>query len=200
MKLYYSPGACSLSPHIVLREAGLPFTLVKTDIRKKKTEAGEDFLKINPKGQVPTLQLDNGEILTEGVAIVQYIASLVPEKNLIPHGPGLAKYHQLEWLNFITSELHKGYSPLFSPEWTDAEKEKFRGKISAKFSVLEAPLSKNTFLMGEAFTCADAYLFTVLGWSQYVKLTMPKFLNDYLERVRARPSVQEALKAEGLLK
>ena len=200
MKLYYSTGTCSLSPHIVALELGLPLEPVKTDIRGKKTEKGEDFFKINPKGQVPTLQLDNGEILTEGVAIVQYLASLKPEKKMIPDG--FAKFHQLEWLNFVTAELHKGYSGFFNPEATDADNDKLRSNLAKKFAYLEAPLTKGTYLMGETFTCADAYLFTVLGWSAYpmVKVELPKFLQDYQARVATRPAVQAAMKAEGLTK
>lgn len=200
MKLYYSPGTCSLSPHIVALELGLPITPMKTDIRKKVLENGESFLKINPKGQVPTLQLDNGEILTEGVAIVQYLASLKPEKKMIPEG--FARFHQLEWLNFIASEVHKSYSGFFDPSATDADKEKLRAKLATKFAHLEAPLTKGPFLMGETFTAADAYLFTVVGWSAIpvVNVTVPKFLQDYTARIAARPAVQTAMKAEGLLK
>lgn len=198
MKLYYSAGACSLSPHIVALELGLPLEAVKTDIRGKKTEKGDDFLKISPKGQVPTLQLDNGEILTEGVAIVQYLASLKPEKKMIPEG--FEKFRQLEWLNYISTELHKGYSGFFNPNSTDADKENLRANLARKFAHLEATLTKNTYLMGETFTCADAYLFTVLGWSGYAKVELPKFLQDYHARVATRPAVQAAMKAEGLTK
>lgn len=197
MKLYYSPGACSLSPHIVALELGLPLDIVKADVRKKVLENGESFLKVNPKGQVPTLQLDNGEILTEGVAIVQYMASLKPEKKMIPEG--FAKFRQLEWLNFVSTELHKGYSPLFR-ESSEEVKDMARANLTAKFNHLEAPLANNNFLMGDTFTCADAYLFTVLSWSGHVKVELPKFLQEYLGRVSARPAVQAALKAEGLTK
>lgn len=197
MKLYYSPGACSLSPHIVAFELGLPVQTIKTDVRAKKLENGEDFFKVNPKGQVPTLQLDNGEILTEGVAIVQYMASLAPEKKIIPEG--FAKFRQLEWLNFISTELHKGFSPLFgdaSPE----VKEKAIGNLTKKIQLLEPTLTKGQYLMGDTFTAADAYAFTVLSWGAHVKIPMPKFAQDYLGRVAARPAVQAALKAEGLAK
>ncbi len=197
MKLYYSPGACSLSPHIVALELGLPVTTVKADVRKKVLENGESFLTINPKGQVPTLQLGNGEVLTEGVAIVQYLASLKPEKKMIPEG--FAKFHQLEWLNFISSELHKGYSPLFRDN-TEEVKTAARANLTSKFNYLETALTKNTFLMGDTFTCADAYLFTVLSWSPMVKVEVPKFISEYLGRVSARPAVQAAMKAEGLTK
>ncbi len=197
MRLYYSPGACSLSPHIVALELGLPVEIFKTDVRTKKTEKGDDFFKINPKGQVPTFQLDNGEVLTEGVAIVQYMASLAPEKKLIPDG--FDKFRQLEWLNFISTELHKGYSPLFgdaSPE----VKEKAIANLTKKFQYLEPALTKGPFLMGAAFTAADAYAFTVLSWSKHVNVPVPKFIEEYLLRVAARPAVQAALKAEGLTK
>jgi glutathione S-transferase len=200
MKLFYSPGACSLSPHIVFKEAGVPVTLVKTDVRNKTTEAGENFLAITPKGQVPCLQLDNGEVLTEGVAIVQYIASLAPQKELIPTGAGTAKFHQLEWLNFISTELHKGFSPLFSPDTTDEMKAKVKENLARKFNHLEAPLTRSTYLMGETFTAADAYLFTVCSWGKHVNVTLPKFVTAYLERVAARPAVKAALEAEGLTK
>lgn len=200
MKLYYSPGACSLSPHIVALELGLPVTAVKADIRKKVLENGESFININPKGQVPTLQLEDGKILTEGVAIVQYLASLAPEKKMMPEG--FARFQQLELLNFVTSELHKTYSVFFDPTATEADKEKTSAKLATKFAYLEPALTQGTYLMGDVFTLADAYLFTVLGWSglPMVKVTLPKFLQDYMGRVSARPAVQAALKAEGLLK
>lgn len=198
MKLYYSAGACSLSPHIVALELGLPLETIKTDVRAKKTEKGDDFFKITPKGQVPALQLDNGEVLTEGVAIVQYLASLKPEMKMIPEG--FAKFRQLEWLNYISAELHKGYSGFFNPSATDADKDNLRANLAKKFVHLEAPLTKGTYLMGDTFTCADAYLFTVLGWSGHVKVELPKHLQDYLARVSARPAVQAAMKAEGLIK
>lgn len=199
MKLYYSPGACSLSPHIVLKELELPFTLVKVDTKKKQTENGEDFLKINPKGQVPVLELDSGEFLTEGVAIVQYLANLVPEKGLVPIGNSMEKYRLLEWLNFLTSEIHKGFSPLFAPELSEDAKQYFREKLKTKFQGLEKTLGKNNFLMGESFTVADAYLFTVANWAQYTKVEVPQFLMDYSKRVAQRSSVQAAMRDEGLV-
>lgn len=200
MKLYYSTGACSLSPHIVLKELGLPYKLVKVDMKKKETEDGQDFLKITKKGQVPALQLDSGEVLTEGVAIVQYLQSLVPEKEIIPQGPGLLKYRQLEWLNFITSELHKSWSPLFRPDSSEEEKKKTKANLASKFHHLEEPLTKGPYLMGENFTAADAYLFTVLSWSKFSQVELPAFLTEYLARVASRPAVQAALKDEGLIK
>lgn len=198
MKLYYSPGACSLSPHIVALELGLPIETIKTDIRKKQTEKGDDFFKINPKGQVPTLQLEDGEILTEGVAIVQYFASLAPEKKMMPEG--FSRFHQLEWLNFVTSEIHKTFSGFFAPDATEADKEKLRARLATKWPHLEAPLTKGKFLMGDQFTPADAYLYTVLRWTTFTQVDTPQFLKDYMARVEARPAVQAALKAEGLKK
>lgn len=200
MKLYYSTGACSLSPHIVLKELGLPYTLVKVDMKKKLTEDGQDFLKITKKGQVPAIQLDSGEVLTEGVAIVQYLQSLVPEKEIVPQGPGLVKYRQIEWLNFITSELHKSWSPLFRPDTTDEEKNRARSNLASKFLHLEEPLTKSVYLMGDNFTAADAYLFTVLSWSKFTQVELPLFLTEYLAKVASRPAVQAALKDEGLIK
>ncbi len=197
MRLYYSPGACSLSPHIVALELGLPVETIKADLKTKKTEKGDDFLKINPKGQVPTFQLDNGEVLTEGPAIVQYMASLAPEKRLIPDG--FEKFRQLEWLNFISTELHKGFSPLWG-EISPEQKEKTIANLTKKIQLLEPALSKGQFLMGDNFTAADAYAFTVLSWAKHVNVPTPKFIQDYLGRVAARPAVQAALKAEGLLK
>lgn len=198
MKLYYSTGACSLSPRIVAAELGLPLEAIKTDLRKKTLENGEDFLKINPKGQVPTLELDNGELLTEGVAIVQYLASLVPGNTMMPEG--FARFKQLELLNFITSELHKTFSWLFDPTATDEFKQKIHERLATRFSYLEGALTKNTYLMGETFTCADAYLFNILSWADYVKVSLPPFLKDYTARVARRPAVVAAMKAEGLIK
>lgn len=196
MKLYYSPGACSLSPHIVAHELGLELTPVRVDLRKKTLENGEDFRKINPKGQVPTLVLDNGELLTEGPAIVQYLASLAPEKNLIPEG--FARFRQLEWLNFISTELHKNFSPLFDPSAPEELKTKIRETLGKKVESLLPALEKGPYLMGNDFTCADAYLFVVLSWSRLVKVELPELVQQYLSRVAARPAVVAAMKAEGL--
>ncbi len=196
MKLYYATGTCSLSPHIVAMELGLNLTPVKTDIRKKTLENGEDFLKINPKGQVPTLQLDNGEILTEGVAIVQYLASLVPGNKMVPEG--FAKFKQLELLNFVATEVHKTYSGFFAPGATDADKDKLREKLATKFTHLEPALTKGPFLQGDDFTCSDAYFFTTCTWASYCKVNLPKFIQDYMARVSQRPTVAAAMKAEGL--
>lgn len=202
MKLYYSPGACSLSPHIVLREAGLTFDVEKVDLKTKTTETGADFTKVNPKGQVPTLLLDNGEILTEGPAIVQYLADQKPASALAGAAGTMERYRVQEWLNFITSELHKGFSPLFRPNTPDAYKEIARANLAAKFDAVDKHLAGKTYLMGDKFTVADAYLFTVSGWGKFTGVDVSKWSNvsAYLGRVGARPNVQAALKAEGLLK
>jgi len=183
MKLYYSPGACSLSPHIALLEADLPYELVKVDIRAKKLENGEDYLKLNPKGQVPALGLDSGEIVTEGPVIVQMIADRASAKALAPARDSSERYKLLEWLNFLTSEVHKSFGPLFAPALNDDAKAFFKDRV-----------------MGKQFTVADGYLFTMLTWGDRMKFdlsAMPN-LTAYKARVAARPKVQEALKKEGL--
>jgi glutathione S-transferase len=203
MKLYYSPGACSLSPHIVLREAGLPFELVKVDGKTKKTEKGEDFTAINPKGYVPTLELDNGQRLTEGPAIVQYIADQVPEKRLAPPAGSFERVRVQEWLNFVTSELHKSFGWLFTPGTPEDFKPKIKEKLSARFGYVDQSLAKTKpFLTGETFSVADAYLFTVTNWAGFVGLDLSSFskLTEFQNRVRERPAVTAALRAEGLLK
>lgn len=201
-KLYYSPGACSLSPHIALREAGLPFDLVMASTKTKKLADGSDFNAINPKSQVPVLELDNGQRLTEGPVIVQYIADQAPAKNLIPAAGSWDRYRVQEWLNFITSELHKGFSPLFSPAIPEESKAISRAKLIERLTWVDSQLEGKDYLMGSQFTVADGYLFTVAGWGKYVGVDISglKNLGAYLGRVAARPAVQEALKAEGLLK
>lgn len=202
MKLYYSPGACSLSPHIVLREAGLNFDLERVDLSTKKTRSGQDFNAINPKGQVPTLQLDDGGILTEGPAIVQFLADKAPQTKLAPANGTMERYRLQELLNFISTELHKGFSPLFNPALSDDVKKVFRDNLGKRFDGLRPVLEKGPFLMGEQFTIADAYLFTVLGWTQWTGIDLNQWpvLAAYRARVAERPHVQAALKAEGLLK
>ena len=200
MKLYYSPGACSLSPHIVLCEAGLPHELIKVDLKTKKTEHGDDFNAINPKGYVPTLVTDDGEVLTEGPAIVQYLADLAPAKNLAPAAGTMARVRLQEWLNFISTEVHKGFGSLFRnplAEW----QEVVRATLAARCAYLARVLEKQPYLLGEQFSVADAYLFTVLNWSQWVKIDLSPWtaLIAYQARVAARPGVQQALKKEGLL-
>ena len=202
MKLYFSPGACSLSPRIALLEAGLPFTTQKVDTKTKLLDGGGDFWAINSKGYVPTLELDNGQVLTEGPAIVQYIADQNPESGLAPKAGTMERYRLQEWLNFITSEIHKGFSPLFDPTLTPEVKQVFKDKLGKRFDWLTTQLTGKQYLLGETFTVADGYLFTVLNWCQWVDIDLAKWpmLKDYQARVSARPKVQEALKAEGLIK
>jgi glutathione S-transferase len=202
MKLYYSPGACSLSPHIALLEAGLPYDLVKVDLRAKKLENGDDYLKVNPKGQVPALALDNGEVVTEGPVIVQMIADKASAKNLVPARDSAERYKQQEWLNYITSELHKNFGPMFSPVLADDAKAFFKDRLMGKFKYVESQLAGRDYVMGKQFTVADGYLFTMLAWADRLKFdlsAMPNLL-AYKARVGARPKVQEALTREGLLK
>ena len=202
MKLYYSPGACSLSPHIALLEAGLPYELVKVDLRAKKLENGDDFLKVNPKGQVPALALDSGELITEGPVIVQMIADKAAGKNLAPARDSTERYKLLEWLNFITTELHKNFGPMFSPVLADEAKAFFKDRVMAKFKYIDSQLTGRDYLMGNHFTVADGYLFTMLSWADRMKFdlsAMPN-LTAYKARVAARPKVQEALTKEGLMK
>ena len=202
MKLYYSPAACSLSPHIALREAGLSFELVMASTKTKKLADGSDYLAINPKGQVPALMLDSGELLTEGPVIVQYIADQVPAKGLAPAAGSLARYRLMEWLNFLTSELHKGFGPLFAPGTPEDYKPVVKARLMDKLGWVNQQLEGKTWLMGDQFTVADGYLFTIAGWAKFVDMDISGLsqLNAYLGRVAARPAVQEALKAEGLLK
>lgn len=200
MKLYMKPGACSLASHIILRESGLPFELVRVDLVAKTTEDGADFLAVNPKGQVPTLGLDEGGILTEGAVILQYVADKVPGRELIPAHGMLERYRVLEWLSFIGLELHKTFSPLFRPTTPDAFKAIARETLAAKFRVLDAHLAGNVFLAGDRFTVADAYAFTVVSWSRHVGIDLSRWphLQAYLGRVAERPAVRAALAAEGL--
>ncbi|HEY0850674.1 MAG TPA: glutathione transferase GstA [Bradyrhizobium sp.] len=201
MKLYYSPGACSLSPHIALLEAGLPYDLVKVDLRAKKLENGDDYLKVNPKGQVPALQLDSGELVTEGPVIVQVIADKAG-KGLAPARDSAERYKLLEWLNFVTTELHKNFGPMFSPVLADDAKAFFKDRVMGKFKYIDSQLARRDYLMGKQFTVADGYLFTMLSWADRMKFdlsAMPNLL-AYKARVAARPKVQEALSKEGLLK
>ena len=202
MKLYYSPGACSLSPHIALLEAGLPYDLVKVDLKAKKLENGDDFLSINPKGQVPVLALDSGEVVTEGPVIVQIIADKVSGKNLAPARDSAERYKLQEWLTYINSEVHKSFGPMFSPVLADDAKAFFKDRVMGKFKYLDGALAGNDYLMGKQFTVADGYLFTMLSWAERMKFdlaAMPNLL-AYKARVGARPAVQAALVKEGLMK
>jgi len=202
MKLYFSPGACSLSPHIVLREAGLNFDLEQVDLQRKATKSGRDFYEINPKGVVPVIELDGGKVLTEGPAIVQYIADHAPQSGLAPASGSLERYRVQEWLNFITAELHKTFSPLFKPNTPDAYKEIAKAKLADQFAYLDRHLAKSQYLLGDTFTIADAYCFTVVRWSAFQNIDLATYpnLKAYIDRIAARPKVQEAMKAEGLLK
>ena len=202
MKLYYSPGACSMSPHIVLHEAGLPHETVMVSTKSHKLQDGTDYYGINPLGYVPFLVLDNGGTLHEGPAIVQYLADLAPEKNLAPANGTVARYHLQEWLNFISTEVHKGFSPLFSPATPEDFKPVLLGNLFKRLSWVNEQLANKSYLMGDQFTVADAYFFTVTGWAQFVGLDISELqhLQAYRERILARPAVQAAMKAEGLLK
>ena len=202
MKLYYSPGACSLSPHIALLEAGLPYDLVKVDLRAKKLENGDDFLKINPKGQVPALALDSGELVTEGPVIVQMIADKAAGKNLAPARDSAERYKLQEWLTYINGELHKNIGPMFNPALSDDTKAVFKDRATGKFKYVNSALAGHDYLMGKQFTVADAYLFTMLCWAARMNFDLSALPNllAYKARVAARPKVQEALTKEGLLK
>ena len=202
MKLYFSPGACSLSPHIVLNEAGLPYERERTDGKTKITERGSDFKQVNPLGYVPVLELDDGTKLTEGPAIVQYIADKVPEKKLAPPYGSMERYRVQEWLNFITSELHKGFGVMFNPAMPEEAKGVMRTKLSDRLKWVDSQLEGRQYLMGDSFTLPDAYLFTVTNWARHVGIDISelKNLSAFQARMAARPAVQEAMKAEGLLK
>lgn len=200
MKLYYSPGACSLAAHICLGEAGLKFELVKTDLKAKKTADGADFWKINPKGYVPTLQLDDGSMLTENAAVLQYIADRNPDSRLAPPAGTMDRYRLEEWLAFINSEVHKTFSPFFDPATPDAYKEIARAKLTKRLGYVQGVLESRQFLMGDQYTVADAYLFTVLRWAKLADLNLDQWpaIKSYSERIRQRRNVVAALQAEGL--
>jgi glutathione S-transferase len=203
MKLYYSPGACSLAPHIALREADRMFELERVDLRAHRTAGGEDYYTINPKGYVPALRLDGPDsmVLTENAAILQYIADLVPERRLAPASGTFARYHLQEWLSFISSEIHKQFSPLFHPDTPALMQERNRSKIADRFGYVANPLAERDFVMGEAFTVADCYLFALLRWTERFEIDRTEWpaLERYFQRVLQRPTVQAALGAEGLL-
>ncbi len=202
MKLFYTPGACSLSPHIALLEAGLPFTLQKVDLKSKKLESGDDFNGVNGKGQVPVLELDDGNRLTEGPAIVQYIADQKPATGLAPAAGTMERYKLQEWLNFITSELHKGLGSMFNPAQTPEWKEAVKTTLGKRLDWLSTQLTGKQYLMGDQFSVADAYLFTILSWAKPLGVDLSKWavVEQYLARVGARPKVVQAMKAEGLVK
>ncbi len=202
MQLYYVPGACSLAPHIVARELGLPVSPVKVDLATRVAEDGRPYAEVNPKGYVPALRLPGGEILTEVAAVLQYLVDQAPEAALAPPPGTLARYRFVEWLTFISSEVHKGFGPLWNPATAAAVRTATVEKLGQRFAYLDAHLGEQPFLLGDAFTAADAYLFTVLSWAAYLKVDLSGFdnLKDYLARVSSRPAVQAALRAEGLLK
>ena len=202
MKLYFSPGACSLSPHIVLREAGLAFTPVQANLKAHQLADGSDYYAINPKGYVPLLELDDGQRLSEGPAIVQYLADRVPEKKLVPPAGTMERYRAVEWLNFIGTELHKQFSPIFNAAMPEEAKALQRAKVKERLTWVDGQLKGKNYLMGDAFSVPDAYLFTVTNWTKNVGIDISDLshLGAFMGRMAARPAVQEALRAEGLLK
>ena len=202
MKLYYSPGACSLSPHIVLNEAGLPFEKIKADTKTKVLPDGSDYRAVNPLGYVPLLELDDGTKITEGPAIVQYIADQVPAKKLAPPSGTMERTKLQTWLNFVSTELHKGFSPLFNPSMPEEAKKIFRERLGTRFAYLDKHLASNDHLMGKDFSVADAYAFVVSNWAKPTNIELEPYANvaAWRSRVAARPAVQAALKAEGLVK
>lgn len=202
MKLYYAPGACSLSPHIVSRELGIPLELKKVNTKDKTIEGGGDYWQVNPRGYVPALVLDNGETLTEGPAIVQYLADQKPEAGLAPKNGTFERYRLQEWLNFLTSEVHKQFSPLFKPNTPEEYKKIAKENLSTRFDWLDKQLAGKDYLMGKQFSVADAYAFVLLNWTKFHNIDLARWPNiaAFHKRVGARPKVQEALQAEGLLK
>lgn len=203
MKLYYATHSCSLSPHIIANEAGIVLELEKVDIGRVPhlTAAGGDFATINPKGYVPALRLEDGSLLTEGLVIALYLADQAPQSGLAPAEGTSERYRLLEWLAFIGSELHKAYSPwLFHPELGETAQQAARAKILGRLALIEEHLATNAYLLGERFGAADAYAFTVIGWSKFVGIDLAQFprIRDYLQRIAARPAVREAMRAEGM--
>ena len=199
MKLYFTTGACSMASNIALHEAGIQFELSKVDRRTKRAD-GVDFVTINPKGYVPALRLDDGQVLTENVAVLQYIGDLNPAAKLAPPAGTMERYRLQEWLSFINSEVHKSFSPLFNSEATEDTKTYARNQLAKRLAYLEDALGDKKYLMGDQFTVADAYLFTVLGWGVHVAVDIGPKLKSYVDRIRARPHVIEAMTAEGLIK
>jgi len=201
MKLYYAPGACSLSPHIVARELGIDIDIEKTDTKTKRTASGVDYLTINPKGYVPTIELDDGQVLTEGPALVQYLADQKPEAGLVPPPGTMERYRMQEMLGYINSELHKTYSPLFNDATPQETRNERLAYLKKRYALLDERLAKQPYLFGDRLTVADAYLFVVTRWANFVKLDLSGFPNvlAFQERVAARPAVKAAMKAEGLM-
>lgn len=202
MKLYFSPGACSLSPHIVLHETALPHETVKVDLKAKTTADGGDYLKTNPKGQVPALELDDGSVLTEGPAIVQYLADKAPDAKIAPAGGSFERYKLQEWLNYLTTEIHKTFSPLFGADTPAEYKEIASRKLNKQFGFLDKELGSRSYLTGDRYSVADAYLFTLTNWARPTNIDLSPFPNvlAYRKRVGERPAVQAAMKHEGLVK
>ena len=202
MKLYYSPAACSLAPHIALREAGLAFGLEKVDLKTKKTASDADYLRVNAKGYVPALQFDDGSVLTEIAAILQWIGDEVPDRQLVPAAGTMERYHLIEWLNFIATEVHRYMGALFRPDLPEAARTWLAETLTRRLDYLQQQLAGRPWLMGEHYTVADGYLFVVLNWARWVKFDLAPWqrLVDHAARVAARPQVQAALKAEGLIK
>lgn len=201
MKLYYSSGACSLSPHIVLCELGLAHETEKVDLKSHTTASGADFYTINPKGYVPVLQLDNGELLTEGPAIVQYLADQKPTAGLLPPAGSMARSRAQEWLNFIATELHKSFAPLFNPTSPDELKDSARATIARRLGLIDKALTGRDYLAGDQYSVADAYLFTIINWAGHMAIDLTPWpaVSAFQKRIGARPAVQQALKAEGLI-
>jgi len=202
MKLYYSPGACSLSPHIVLHESGLPHEAIAAQTKTHKLPDGSDYYQVNPLGYVPLLELDDGQRLREGPAIVQYLADRVPEKKLAPAWGTMERYRLLEWLTFIGTEIHKGFSPLFNAAMPAEGKQLARDRLAQRLKWLDGELAGKTYLLGADFSVADAYLFTVLNWTKPTQIDISGLANlvAYHARVGARPAVQAAMRHEGLIK
>ena len=201
MKLYYSPGACSLAPHILLNEAGYAYEVERVEFATKKTAAGRDFLAINPKGYVPAITLDDGQLLTEVQVLLRYLADQKPQSNLMPKPGTMERYRVEEWMNYIATELHKGYSPLFRPNTPEEYKTIARENLAKRLALLDKALAGKQYLMGNAFTAADAYAFTILRWSPFTKVDLSPYANikAFMARMEARPKVQQTLKEEGLL-
>lgn len=202
MKLYYYPGACSLAPHIVAREAGIAIALEKVDLANRTTETGANFATVNPKGYVPALGLQDNSVLTEASAIIQYLADSQPAADLAPAHGSMERYRLLEWLGFISTEIHKGFGPLWNPATPDAVKVATKERLASRFAYLDEALAKHPFLMGDRFTIADAYLFTVVNWTNFHGIDISPFpnLQAFQARIVSRPAVQQALEAEGLMK
>jgi glutathione S-transferase len=201
MKLYYAPGACSLAPHITAREAGLALDLEKVDLKTHRTETGADYRQVNPKGYVPALQLEDGALLTENAAVLQYLGDQAPEAGLLPRPGAFDRYRVVEWLTFVSTELHKGFGPLFNPQLPEAAREQTIAKLKDRLGYLDGRLAGREFLHGDRFTVADAYLFTVLSWTKVHNIDLGPYpaLRAYIERLGQRPGVRQALKEEGLL-